>query len=109
MAASPTPPPRPANVRLDQVEPLLAELKGVTAAAQTGADDLSAPAVLDVYVRAVREFRAVAVEARGRIERAASVVAEAREAARRHRRRAAKAAARAAREAGSAITGPGAE
>ncbi|MBI3049023.1 MAG: hypothetical protein HYY76_12020 [Acidobacteria bacterium] len=54
---------------------------------------VSVTPVLEVYGRAVRELRAVALDARERIERAAAVVAEARESARRRRRRADKIAA----------------
>jgi hypothetical protein len=49
---------------------------------------------LDAYVRVVRALRAVALDARGRIERAAPIVAEARLVARRNRRRAEKTVAR---------------
>ena len=72
------------TARPDQVQPLLAELQRVTVAAQSGAE-LSVRAVLDMYIQAVAELRAVALEARGRIERSAAVVAEAREFARRRR------------------------
>lgn len=77
----------------EHVQPLLDELRRMTA--PTNAEP-SVRAVLDVYVQAVGELRGVAREARGRIERAAAAVADAREFARRRRKRAAKRARRAA-------------
>jgi len=74
------------TARPDQLQALLADLQHV-AAPQSGADQLSVRAVLDVYAHAVAELRAIAQEARGRIEQSAAVVAEAREFARRRRRR----------------------
>lgn len=61
---------------------------------RAGSDAIPERAVLDAYVRAVRALRAVALEARGRVERTATVLAEADLFTRRRRRRARKAAAR---------------
>lgn len=85
---SSTPPdPQPARPRLDEAQRLLAELQRVTPAEQAGAPDHSVRTVLDAYGRAVGALRAVAREARGRIERSAAIVAEARDVARRSRKR----------------------
>lgn len=69
--------------RIEEVARLLEGLPSMRAA--EGDDE--AARMLDVYARATRDLRAVAVEARALIERAAEVVAEAREHARRRRRR----------------------
>jgi hypothetical protein len=50
--------------------------------------------MLDEYTRTVRDLRAAVTEARGRVDRATAVVAEAEVFARRRRRRARKIAAR---------------
>ena len=94
--------PRLANVAqlADILESIRPEFRRPTSAdGETGAEAISERVVLGVYVRAVREVRAVALEARARIERTAAVLTEAREFARRQRRRADKIAA--ARKSGS--------
>lgn len=94
-SSAPAPIPPRLEERLHQLLPLLDELRRATSP-DRGADAEAMPArvVLDVYVRAVRGLREVALEARGRVERTATVVTEAQESARRRRRRANKAAAR---------------
>lgn len=76
------------------LESLTPELERATSAeGRTGAGIVSVGVVLEIYMRAVRELGAVALEARARIERTAAVVVEAREFARRRRRRTQKLAA----------------
>jgi hypothetical protein len=58
-------------------------------------------AILDVYIEAVRNLRAVARDARARVERAETVVMEASNVVRRRRRRAHKIAARRSAESGA--------
>jgi hypothetical protein len=53
-------------------------------------DDNELGVAVEAYARAVRELREVAIDARRRIELAATAFADAREFARRRRRRAAK-------------------
>ena len=80
---------------IQELEPLLALLDRVSREGGQVVEDVTASTALEAYCRVVREFRAVALDARERVERAESVVVEAAEFARHRRRRAVKAAARA--------------
>lgn len=60
----------------------------------SGGDEARLRAILDAYTRTVRALRAVALDARARVERTAAVITEAHEVARRRRRRLNKIAAR---------------
>jgi hypothetical protein len=55
-----------------------------------GDEAADVPTALEAYIRVVRDMRAVALDARRRIEQGAAVTADAREYARRRRRRAQK-------------------
>jgi hypothetical protein len=88
------PPPPPLDGRLERLQPLLVELQQRAAAVGRTGDATSVRVALDAYGRVLRELRAVALDARGRVEQAAAAVAEARDAARRRRRRAGKIATR---------------
>ena len=80
---------------VDAVESALQELRrAMPPDARSGSNLIPERVVLDVYVRAVRGLRAVALEARRRVERTTTHVMEAEAFARRRRRRARKAAAR---------------
>jgi hypothetical protein len=94
------------RLRLTQAAQLVEKLASITPELQQAVsrggwdacDAVTARVVFAVYDRAVRELRAVALEARGRIERAEAVLAEAREFSRRRRRCAAKIAATRSRQ-----------
>ena len=64
------------------------------ARADSGGDEDGLRAILDAYTRAVRALRAVALDARARIERTGTVITEAHDVVRRRRRRLNKIAAR---------------
>ncbi len=74
------------NARDPQIESLLARLDRI----RGGEEALDIASALDAYTRAVGEMRAIALDARRRLEQAAVAIAEAREHTRRRRRRADK-------------------
>lgn len=82
------------TARDGRLDALLQLLDRVRRAGRDGDDGAAAGVVLDAYVRAVTDLRALVRAARERLARAESAVAEAKEFTRRRRRKAVKIAAR---------------
>jgi hypothetical protein len=76
---------------LEVLESITPELRrAASSGAWDGYEAITARVALEIYDRAVRELRAVALDTRTRLRRAEAACADAREFARRRRRRAGK-------------------